>query len=49
MMGEMAHIRNIVDMLRKLDREDKILLFVVDAVGLSRLARINAEDIRMLQ
>ena len=42
---KMAHIRDIVDMLRKLDRDDKIPLFVVDAVGLSRLPRINAEDI----
>ena len=42
---KMAHIRDIVDMLRKLDRDDKIPLFVVDAVGLSRLTRINAEDI----
>ena len=42
---KMAHIRDIVDMLRKLDRDDKIALFVVDAVGLSRLPRINAEDI----
>ena len=42
---KMAHIRDIVDMLRKLDRDDKIPLFVVDAVGLSRLPRINDEDI----
>ena len=41
----MTHIRDIVDMLRKLDRDDKITLFVVDVVGLSRLPRINAEDI----
>ena len=32
-------------MLKKLDRDNKIPLFVVDAVGLSRLQRINAEDI----
>ena len=42
----MAHIRDIVAMLlRKLDRDDKIPLFVVDDVGLSRLPPINAEDI----
>ena len=32
-------------MLRKLDCDNKIPLFVVDAVGLSRLPRINAEYI----
>ena len=42
---KMAHIRDIIDMLRKLGRDDKIPLFVVDAVGRSRLPRINADDI----
>ena len=41
----MAHAREIVDILRNLDRESRIPLFVVDGVGLAGLPRINAEDI----
>ena len=42
---KMAHIRDIVDVLRKLDRDNSMPFFVVDSVGLAGLPRINAEDI----
>ena len=39
---KIAHVNDIVDQLRKLDRSNAIPFFVVDAAG---LPRINAEDI----
>ena len=42
---KVAHIRDIVDIIRKLDRDSTMPLFVVDAIGLAKLPRINAEDI----
>jgi len=42
---KMAHARDIVDILRNLDRASSIPLFVVDGVGLASLPRVNAEDI----
>ncbi len=42
---KMAHIRDIVDILRNLDRTNNIPFFVVGSIGLAGLPRINAEDI----
>ena len=43
---KVAHIRDIVDdIIRKLDRDSTMPLFVVDAIGLAKLPRIHAEDI----
>ena len=42
---KVAHIRDIVDIIRKLNRDSTMPLFVVDAIGLAKLPRINAEDI----
>ena len=42
---KVSHIRDIVDIIRKLDRDSTMSLFVVEAIGLATLPRINAEDI----
>ena len=42
---KMAHIRDIVDILRKLDRENAVPFFVVDSIGLASLPKLNAEDV----
>ena len=42
---KVAHVRDIIEILRKLDKDNKLPLFVIDAVGLAKLPKINAEDI----
>ena len=42
---KVAHVRDIIERLRKLDKDNKLPLFVIDAVGLAKLPKINAEDI----
>ena len=42
---KVAHIRDIIGILRNLDKDNKLPLFVIDAVGLAKLPKINAEDI----
>ena len=42
---KMAHIRDIVDMFRRLDRENAVPFVVVDSIGLASLPKLNAEDI----
>ena len=44
-LAKMAHVNDIVEQLRKLDRSNAIPFFMVDATGLALLPRINAEDI----
>ena len=44
-LAKMAHVNDIVEQLRTLDRSNAIPFFVVDATGLAGLPRINAEDI----
>ena len=41
---KVAHVRDIIEILRKLDKDNKLPLFVIDAVGLAKLPKINAED-----
>ena len=40
-----AHIQDIIDLLCTLDCNNCIRFFVVDAIGLASLPRINAKDI----
>ena len=42
---KLAHTRDIVDIIRKLYQNSTFPLFVVDAIGLDKLPRINVEDI----
>ena len=42
---KVAHVRDIIEILRNLDKDNKLPLFVIDAVGLAKLPKINAEDI----
>ena len=42
---KMAHIGDIVDILRELDRSNRVPFFVVDSIGLAALPKLNAEDI----
>ena len=37
----MAHIRDITDILRKLDRANTMPFFVVDSVGLAALPKLK--------
>ena len=42
---KMAHIGDIVDILRELDRANRVPFFVVDSIGLAALPKLNAEDV----
>ena len=42
---KMAHIRDIADILRKLDRKNAVPFFVVDNVGLASLPKLNSENV----
>ena len=44
-LEKMAHTKDIVDILRKLDRANKLPFFVVDGIGLAGLPRVHPEDI----